>query len=135
MVDTSIIIDILRKKPDSLSFLKQNPNEPLFSTEITVMELYYGIESNQIYTGNLELREKRISEISELLHHFIILPFNRNAAIKTAKIMGILKKQGNIIDFRDGMIAGISLANGISRMLTGNQKHFERISGLSIIAP
>jgi len=53
--------------------------------------------------------------------------------MKTAQIMGSLKLEGKLVDFRDGMIAGIGLANGIEELLTLNREHFERIKELRII--
>lgn len=47
--------------------------------------------------------------------------------------MGLLKINGNPIEFRDGMIAGITLANGLAKIVTHNTRHFNRIPDLEII--
>lgn len=62
-----------------------------------------------------------------------MLPFDRKAAVKTAELMGALKIKGQVIDFRDGMIAGITQANEIRKIATQNIKHFERIPELEIL--
>ena len=133
LCDTTVLIDILRKKPNVLLFLKKNLKESLFTTEISVMENYFGIYSNNYLLNNPKTLEKRIKVISELLHHFIVLPFDRKAAIKTAQIMGNLQISGHMIDFRDGMIAGISIANSIINLVSSNVKHFKRIPDVTIL--
>ncbi|WP_371804958.1 type II toxin-antitoxin system VapC family toxin [Candidatus Lokiarchaeum ossiferum] len=132
--DTTVLIDILRKKPSIMDSLRGKSQNSLFTTEISVMELFYGLYSNKFYDFKREILEKRKQAISELLHHFIVLPFDRKSAIITAKLMGNLQKSGKMIDFRDGMIAGISIANNITNILTKNVKHFKRISELKIIS-
>jgi len=97
------------------------------------MEIYFGIYSNKFLLNNPKTLEKRIKAISELLHHFIVLPFDRKAAIKTAQIMGNLQISGHMIDFRDGMIAGISIANSIINLVSSNVKHFKRIPDVTIL--
>ncbi len=77
--------------------------------------------------------EKRNKAIIELCHHFLVLPFDRKAAVKTAHIMGKLQIARQMIDFRDGMIAGISIANNINNVVTRNANHFKRILELKVI--
>jgi len=133
MIDTSILVDLLRKYPKTLNFIHQLGSKPLFATEISIMELVFGVTGSKVYTNNPELKQKRLSEIQDLTIKFTILSFDRKSAYKTAEMMGKLKLDGNIIDFRDGMIAGITKANGIDELLTHNKNHFERISELNVI--
>ncbi len=132
MVDTSILVDILRKNAHIFEIFDRNKSISLFTSEISVMELFYGIHSLKLYQEKPKLKVARISQINSLLHNFIILPFNRKAALKTAEIMGKLKIKGQMIDFRDGMIAGTSLANGINYVFTRNIDHFKRIPEVQI---
>ena len=133
MVDTSILVDILRQNPTVLQALRELGTTSLFSTEITVMELVYGITSAEFYQDKPELKHRRLTEIYDLCSKFTMLSFDRKAALKTAEVLGDLKLRGQAIDFRDGMIAGIAHANGIHKILTHNIKHFERIPELETL--
>ncbi|MFQ5977016.1 MAG: type II toxin-antitoxin system VapC family toxin [Candidatus Heimdallarchaeota archaeon] len=127
MVDTSILVDILRKKPKTIEYINGLGSTPLFSTEISVMELIFGVTGSSFYLNNPEMKQRRLSEIDELCSRFVVLSFNHKAAVKTAEILGSLKLEGQLIDFRHAMIAGIAQSNGISELLTSNLRHFERI--------
>jgi predicted nucleic acid-binding protein len=98
------------------------------------MEIYFGLFSNKYLQENVDLLHKRQDQINGLLHHFIILQFDRNAAIKSAQITSKLSIIGQKIDFRDGMIAGTGLSNGITKVITHNVSHFDRIDGIKIIS-
>jgi tRNA(fMet)-specific endonuclease VapC len=130
LVDTTFLVDLIRKK------IKLNPKldeEILFTSEITVFELYFGLYSNKILDENPEKLEDRLDTLEKLLVKFQILPFGRDEAIQTARILGKLKLTGKIVDFRDGMIAGTGLANGIHKLLTRNEDHFNRITEIQTI--
>jgi predicted nucleic acid-binding protein len=132
LFDTSVLVDILRKKPDIISRIEKLEEIPLFTTEISVMELVYGITSNRYYLNNTSKRKARIDSILNLMSKFSVLPFDRKAAIKTAEILGHLKLEGKSIDFRDGMIIGIGLCNGINSFYTLNKEHFKRVKEVSL---
>ena len=63
-----------------------------------------------------------------------MLPFNRGAAIESAKKLGILIRKGQKIDFRYGLIAEIAISNGIKKILTKNRDHFIRIENIETIS-
>ncbi|MHA1448889.1 MAG: type II toxin-antitoxin system VapC family toxin [Candidatus Hodarchaeales archaeon] len=134
LVETSVLVDILRKKSKILDFIQDLGTTPLYTTEICVMELIYGIMGSKVYATNPELKDRRIREVNQLCVRFTVLHFDRKAAIKTAEIMGRLKLIGKLIDFRDGMIAGTGLANEIKKLLTLNPKHFKNIHELEVIS-
>lgn len=54
-------------------------------------------------------------------------------AEKAAEIYDILESKGNIIDDNDILIAGIMLSNGITKILTRNINHFEKIASINVI--
>jgi predicted nucleic acid-binding protein len=133
LADTNILVDILRKNPQTLNFIQALGPVPIVTSEITVMELVFGITGNKFYVDKPKLKQKRLSEIRDLLAKFTILPFDHKAAYKTAEIMGQLKLEGKIIEFRDGMIGGIAVANGLKKMLTYNTRHFHRIPEIELL--
>ena len=131
LVDTTYIVDLIRKKAKLDSKLDE---EILFTTEITVFELYFGLHGNRLLNKNPDKLKSRATTLEKILVKFQILPFRREEAIQTAKLLGQLKLNGKIIDFRDGMIAGTGLANGIKKIMTRNEDHFNRIPGIQTIS-
>lgn len=134
LVDTTFLIDALRKKADVRTFLINHSDEILFTTEINVFELYLGLYSIKTLEDNSPTMKKRLSRLEELLSRFQILPFRRNEAIQAAKILGHLTIRGKAIEFRDGLVAGIALSNGITTIMTKNLDHFSRIEGIKVIS-
>jgi predicted nucleic acid-binding protein len=134
LLDTSILIEILRKNKNIINKLDSLSMTPLATSEICIMELVYGIYSNKKFSNNEELIKRKLSDIEKLCNKFVILNFDRSCAVKTGEVMGKLKLAGNMIDFRDGMIACSALANGIKQIFTSNITHFEKITGLKVIS-
>jgi len=134
LVDTTFLIDALRKKNDVKKFLLNNSSETLYTTEINVFETYLGLYANKILEKTPSLLETRKLNLEELLSKFQILPFNREATIESAKILGNLIRKGQKIEFRDGLIAGIAISNGIKKILTKNTDHFIRIEKIETIS-
>ena len=106
----------------------------LFTTEISILEIYFGLFSNKYLQKNVKLLHKRQDQIIGILSHFIVLQFDRKAALKTAQITGKLSLESQRIDFRDGMIAGTGLSNGILKIITQNVNHFDRIEKIEVIS-
>ena len=120
LADTTFLIDTLLKKPNVKRFLKENPSEILFTTEINVFEIFLGINSSQILANDPTLYEKRKIRIEQLLSKFQVLHFSRKEAIESSRVLGLLIRKGNMLEFRDGLIAGIALSNGINKIITRN---------------
>ena len=134
LFDTNILVEILRKKRIFLEKLSSFESVPLYISVITIMELYFGITGSNYYKNKEELKSKRLDEIIALTSNFFVLEFERKCALKTAEIMGKLKREGKIIDFRDGMIAGTALSNGIKSIFTMNIDHFDRIPEINVLS-
>ena len=133
LADTTFLIDALRKKSEVKSFLTHHPDEVFFTTEINVFELLLGLYSSQNLEENSVLMQKRLARLDKLLSRFQILPFERKEAIQSAKVLGKLNRLGQKIEFRDGIIAGIAISNGISTILTKNIDHYSRIENLQVV--
>ena len=99
-----------------------------------MFETYLGLYANKILEKTPSLLETRKINLEKLLSKFQILPFNRVAAIESAKILGDLIRKGKKIEFRDGLIAGIAISNGINKILTKNIDHFIRIENFETIS-
>ncbi len=124
ILDTSVMIDILRSNKETLNKIKEleDKNIPLITTSITVFEIFQGISF---------VNEKNRDKIYNLFESINILNFDDHSARAAGIIQSDLKKQGKIIDPEDTMIAGIAKIN-TEVILTRNKKHFERIKGLEI---
>jgi predicted nucleic acid-binding protein len=133
LADTTFLIDCLRRKASVEALLVKYPGEILFTTEINVFELYLGIHSSRILQEDSQLFEKRVQTIKKLITRFQILPFMRKEALEAAKILGNLTRSGKPIEFRDGLIAGIAKANGISQIVTRDREQFERVENILVI--
>ena len=132
LADTTFLIDCLRKKQGVLALLAQFSGEILYTTEINAFECYLGLYANKRVYGTPSLMSQRRRMLEELLARFHILPFQRRETIEAAAILGQLFREGQPIEFRDALIAGIARANGVTQILTRNPMHFERIEGIQV---
>lgn len=60
-----------------------------------------------------------------------VVGFEEKAAYVCGKIQAELEKKGQPLSFADLQIASVAIANNLT-LITGNTKHFERISELKI---
>src|SRR3989344_7401375 len=125
VLDTDILVGILRKNKDAENFLDrlERKNEKINTTVINAFELFEGA---LLYPGKDKDRSADI-----LLRSMISYTFNGQASWTAAQISAELKKTGKIIDFLDLAIASIAISRGES-VVTRNVKHFDRIKGLKI---
>lgn len=57
-----------------------------------------------------------------------------HASVQASELFWKLRKKGITLGKFDCTIAAIFLSNGISKIITKNQKHFEDIPGLKVIS-
>ena len=122
MIDTSIIIDHLRKKIKKKSQLyKIIDSHNLFTSTITLYELFAGATN-----------EKKREDINDFIILVNVLPFTREAAERAGEIYLSLRNKNEIIDVRDILIGATAVTHNLP-LMTLNVKHFERIEGLRIL--
>ncbi|MBU0628111.1 MAG: PIN domain-containing protein [Nanoarchaeota archaeon] len=127
-LDTTFLIDLLNGRKEAIKKSENLDNElELFTTEINVFEILYGIFRDKTIDD-----EKELQSAKKLFDKLRILPLKGEATIKSARIAGELTQKGVTIDSHDCITAGVSLANGVSIMVTKNKDHFSRIRGLGI---
>lgn len=121
LVDTSIIIDYLRKvdKSKTLFWKLVNQYDCLISS-VTVFELYSGAKNDE-----------HKKDIETILSCLDIVFFDTTQAKLSAEIFQTLKKQNNLIEFRDIFIASCAMTHKVS-LATFNVKHFIRVDTLNI---
>lgn len=129
-LDTTFLVDVLRKDTTALSWLKDTDEVALYTSEVNAFELYTGLF--RLPTSSKPALRARRLELEQVLTRMEVLPFGRSAALESGRILAELLKKGVSIGSRDVMIAGVALANGIVRVLTRNVKHFEAISRITV---
>lgn len=119
-LDSSIIIDFLRNKQETLNKIRKlyESNAELSTSSINVFELL---------KGALRSSKETPEKVYSFLSNIKILNFDSESAKKSAEIFEELRKRGELIDIADLMIASVVIMNN-ETLLTDNRKHFERIS-------
>ena len=120
ILDTSLIIDVSRKKKYAIDLIASyQKKEQIATTIITQYEMLRGTP------------EPYINYITELLNRFIILDFGNDALDETVTIYKQLKEKGTLINELDIMIAGIAAAN--NQTLITKDNDFQNIESNKII--
>ena len=117
LIDTSVIIDFLRKKNKQNSFLwklKEN-NCRCFISIITVFELHVGAKT-----------EQHKQDLLNLLKYFEIISFTYEIALLSANIYKKLKSENKLINFNDIFIGATAISINLP-LTTLNEKHFNRL--------
>ncbi len=122
LVDTSIIIEFLRKKKKQNTYLWKVKELGLncFISAITVFELYAGA-----------ITERHKQDLKKLLRWIEIIPFTKEIAECSAEIYKELKLDNQLIEFRDIFIGATALEMDFS-IITLNEAYFKRIKGIKI---
>jgi len=124
LLDTDTIIYILKGNASVQKNLLFHINDPIKTSVITLMELYYGAYKSQKVTGNLA-KIKTLEQSLEII----------TLGVASAEVFGMLKSQlektGLRLDDFDLIIAACALAHNLT-LVTNNEKHFQRIEGLKL---
>ena len=123
LIDTSVIIDFLRKKNKENSLLwkiKEN-NCICFMSSVTLFELQCGAKS-----------EEHSENIRKLCTWIGTIPFDNDIAEISSLIYQRLKNENKLIEFRDIFIAATAIADNLC-VATLNSRHFERIKEIDLL--
>ena len=121
LIDTSIIIDHLRKKNKKKSRLFEIiGTHHLFVSAVTIYELFAGA-----------INEEKRKDINDFMVLVDILPFTRETAERAGAIYLSLRGKNELIDVGDIFIGAAALSHNLP-LMTLNIKHFERIDELRI---
>lgn len=125
LLDTNICIYSMKGMYDLKEKILQVGIENCFVSEITVMELTYGVENSEA-----SKKEKNFEKLNSFLNSINIQTVT--SCIKLfAKEKSRLKKLGILIDHFDLIIGTTAVANEMI-LVTNNSKHFERIDSIQI---
>ncbi len=123
ILDTDHCVAILRGRLDISS--RVGRSTPLFTTAITVSELTYGAYKSDRVEHNL-------NQVALLLDGLVILSFDTLAGQRCGALKDELRRAGTPLAEPDLQIAGIALVHKIP-LATHNQRHFARISELTLV--
>ncbi|KAA6301812.1 MAG: Ribonuclease VapC2 [Candidatus Ordinivivax streblomastigis] len=93
-------------------------------SEITVAELYYGVECD----SSNAIENKR--RVDDFINHITVIPVSEALAVY-AKEKYLLRKTGKLIDDMDIFIGATAIANNMI-LVTDNEKHLNRLSNIKI---
>ncbi len=120
LVDTDIIIDILRGIKGSKEFLLDISKEGVFLSVISMAEIFSGKDTRDPIKHEKILR---------FLSHFEVVSLTKEIAI----LGGAIRRDYQIA-LADALIAATAIHNGLT-VVTYNTRHFEKVEGLKILKP
>ena len=125
LFDTDAISELLRPRPIKayIEWLMTVPRERQFTSAVVIGELYKGAYRSQARDRHLTNIEQRV------LPAVTVMPYDIGTAKVFGKIRGFLEETGTILPYADLQIAATALYHNLE-LVTGNLRHFKRISGL-----
>ena len=124
MLDTNMCIYAQKNNPNVIAKIKQNFQQGLAISSITLAELEYGVQAR----ANIE---KNAVSLLKFLSIVDVLPFDSGAAVEYGKICADLRKKGTPIGTMDMLIAAHARAENLI-VVTHNTREFERVEGLQL---
>jgi len=124
LLDTDTIIYNLKGNANIQKNLRNHINDPIKTSVITLMELYYGAYKSEKVAANLAV-------IKTLEQSLDIIPIGLEVVQTFGLIKSQLEKSGSRLDDFDLIIAACAMAHNLI-LVTNNAKHFQRIEGLKI---
>ena len=127
LFDTDAISELLRPHPSAtyIKWLMKVSREEQFTSAVVIGELYKGAYRSQSRDRHLTNIEQRI------LPAVTVLPYDIDTAKIYGQIRAHLEETGIILPDADLQIAATGLAHDLE-LVTGNLRHFSRISGLKL---
>jgi tRNA(fMet)-specific endonuclease VapC len=122
LVDTSVLIDFLRKEHKDRSILWMLRG--VYSCAISSVTLFELLAGAKI--------EKQRQDVAKLCKWIEVLPFDSACAEMAGEIFLELKKQNSLIEFRDIFIGSTARYHQL-HLATLNTAHFARMRGVHLI--
>jgi predicted nucleic acid-binding protein len=123
LIDTSIIIDHLRKRDKQKTMLFNIADRfDLFVSSITVFELFAGATD-----------ERKKNDIENIIGIAEVIFFSTDIAKEAGELYISLKKENRIFEIRDIFIAATAATFNLP-IVTLNRKHFERIKKIKLLS-
>lgn len=127
LLDSDISIHYLTRDKVVIASVERNRDKIILCAPV-IMELYYGL----LLGKNKKLHASRISQFNEFVGLSEVLPFDKKAALETARILKEAKLRQIERRKVDIMIAAIAITNGLT-LVTRNVKDFRDIQHLKLM--
>ncbi len=127
LLDTSVIIDLLRKKGGIIDFLSSHPDDIFLTSCICEVE---------VMTGIFRYKGKDHSSITDktqsiFTSFYEVASFDSQQAKIAGQIKAELLDEGEMIDDLDILIAAATICRQ-AILITSNLRHFNRIRNLQV---
>ena len=124
-LDTDLLISILRGKDEARKIVDELDEEAKgATTSINAFEIFFGANKS-------ERKDENVKEAAKLLKKLMVFPLDLSSSQRAAQISATLAASGETIDYRDAMIAAITIENNLA-LVTRNKTHFKRVKILKI---
>ena len=124
LLDTNICIAWLKGESRIRERLATLSPESVGISVINLAELFFG-------AYNSERVEHNLGKLVEFSSELNVVNLDMACVKKYGELKTALRRQGNVIDEFDLLIASICLAQNFT-LVTNNEKHFARIEGLKL---
>lgn len=122
LLDTSILIDVLRSKKDAIELVRRCSSQyPPSVSFVSLTEVMAGAR-----------KEKR-EFVLEFLEDFHQVPISKGISVLAGELLFDYARKGRTIHYQDAVIAASCLEEGLV-LVTDNVKDFEFIEGLELEA-
>jgi len=128
LLDTSIIIDLLRKKDKARDFIASHADDVLITSTICEAEIAVGVYREE--SSKVALRKEQAEKLFSSFYQ--VVTFDRGQAIIAGRFKAELSRVGYLIDDLDILIAAAATSYNAT-LVTSNPKHFERIKNLQLL--
>ena len=130
ILDADVIIRGEKGSFDLGNWLERNPEEHFEVAAITVAELWHGVERATLAIH----KKRRLEYLESVLVILPVLAYTEETAYQHARIWAELEAAGKRAGYYDLIVAATALERG-SSVATFNRRHFDSISGLTVIEP
>jgi tRNA(fMet)-specific endonuclease VapC len=129
ILDADVIIKGEKGSFDFKGWLAERPDERFEMAAVTVAELWHGVER-----AIEPYKNRRIAYLQSILELVPVRAYTEQTAYEHARIWAELERGGKMPGYYDLIVAATALEWG-AQVATFNKRHFDGISGLSVIRP
>jgi tRNA(fMet)-specific endonuclease VapC len=127
MIDTSVFIDLERRRQEPAALAGAYPDDNLAMAAITVSELLVGVHR----ADSQQCRRRREVFVEGVIQVIEVISFDLRVARQHAITCTRLVRTGRMIKVTDLLIAATALAHGFT-VLTRDVQDFSHIPGLAV---
>ncbi len=132
VVDTNVVSELLRARPEPAVRAWLDHQQNLFTTSITVQEMYFGLDIMPPSARRTGLH-RALEEVLTELFDDRVFPYDAASARHTAATLAFRRQRGVPMGTADAQIAGIALVHGAT-IATRNTRDFAGLP-LAVVNP